>query len=270
MRAVWLADPEVKIRAVQEKAGTAGKGLLIGVGDLSRHRNAARTWTGFLLGQIDRDRGLPLRSQFGCSFIGVASAIDCEVAKAEFIETAWAWIIAVGVDVPLHLGFRERFAHVVIRRDRNLNFVGEDVGFFRIEGNLEGIDAVFLHLEGMVSDESPIGMLGRFRIKIEFNGMPSHTGRRQSEAVIEDSRFAEYDFSVENLSVTRIEDSHLRISRTRSEQLVFVNEARDTLHLYLVAGLVDIAVGEKQGAAFAILDVVVALVDSEAPEADRI
>ncbi len=59
-------------------------------------------------------------------------------------------------------------------------------------------------------------------------------------------------------------------SLTGAGELVGVDEARDRLQLLIVAGTVDIAVGEDQGAAFAREHVVPTLLDSEAPETDAV
>ena len=276
--AIGLAQAEIEVRTVDDELLRGREGLLVRVGDGSGHGDAAGAGMGRLLGEGEGDGSLALRAECGSAFGAVGLLLDGAVAEIEFVKAAGAGEIVRGIDHPVQLGLGERFAHEVAGAHGEGEFRSLAVFCLGGDGHFEGVDPIIFNLEGVVGDETPVGFglfaLGCVRgcdgIEVDLDGVPAHALGGQGEGAVEAAVLAKGDFALKELAMEGVENTEAGGAFTGADEFVGIDEARDRFQFHFVAGAIDVAVGEDEGAAFAGKEVIPTLVDAEAPESDAL
>ena len=250
--------------------------MLVRVGDGSGHGDAAGAGMGRLLGEGEGDGSLALRAECGSAFGAVGLLLDGAVAEIEFVKAAGAGEIVRGIDHPVQLGLGERFAHEVAGADRDGKLGPLGIFLFGCHGDLEGVDPIIFNLEGVGRDETPVGLwlfaLGCVRgcdgIEVDLDGVPAHALGGQGEGAVEAAVLAKGDLALKELAMEGVENTEAGGAFTGADEFVGIDEARDRFQFHFVAGAIDVAVGEDEGATLAGEKAVPPLVDAETPESD--
>ena len=286
-----LASVRKRLRAFQAedvacaghlKLRTGADGLLIHVRDLGldahdlRQRGAIRGRHGHFErgGAVIADEEIAIHKPL--VFLVVIVAVDViaigvailavvspgrRVAEVIVAEKLRRLVFALGIRAPFDVRDGDGLAHEVIRLQRHLDAVGGELRGLGVEFDLEGVRFVIVHAKADAACIADLAV-GRAGAQFDLHFIRAERAGGQHEIVRPRSIGGEGDFFVDHGAVARIAHGEAAFARLRIEaQIIADEQTRVRFEMGGLAGLVERAVGEDEGAALRLPDILVGLID---------